>query len=77
MRAPVQVPQTRDRVVTLPALDAATPHEPPLRYSLSDGSPTLAGWKSPGVERGSAAWVVAAALGLGVVARFAWWLFGV
>jgi serine/threonine protein kinase len=71
------VPQTRDRVVTLAAPQASTPPNHPLRYSLEDGEPTVAGRRSPevvGTHR--CAWLLAVAVGFGVVGLVLWWLHG-
>lgn len=70
-----ELPKTRDRVITRPADDRPTPSSVPVRFSLDDGEPTVAGWKSPSARSGRwwLWWAAGACLllaGLG-----SWWLW--
>jgi len=68
-----ELPKTRDRVVTLSVDDRPTPSSAPVRFSLDDGEPTVAGWRSPSVRRQSSLvwWVLGA--GSLLVALGVWW----
>ena len=68
------VPHTRDRVLTVSVNEGATPTEPPLRYDLDDGRPTLAGWRTPARNAPRPAWEWLVALGAVAVGIAAWWL---
>lgn len=69
-----EVPRTRDRVVTRHAVQQVTPSSAQIRFSLDDGEPTVAGWRSPRVpEQTPWLWLafgVASLLG----AFGVWWL---
>jgi len=60
-------------VVTLSVDDRPTPSSAPVRFSLDDGEPTVAGWRSPSVRRQSSLvwWVLGA--GSLLVALGVWW----
>lgn len=64
--APIGFPRTRDHVITEAGADRATPPEPPLRYDLDDGEPTLAGRRSPRTASASLErwWLLIAAIAL-------------
>jgi serine/threonine protein kinase len=70
------MPHTRDRVVTQPLEQRPTPAEPPLRYDLQDGEPTVAGLRSPKARafRHGWLWVLGAASAL--VGLVTWILHG-
>jgi len=70
------IPYTRDHVETQSIQERPTPNEPPLRYDLDEGRPTVAGWRSPegrGVQR---AWLWTLGAGSLLVGWVAWLLHG-
>jgi len=69
-----ELPKTRDRVITRPSDDRPTPSSAPVRFSLDDGEPTVAGWRSPKVSQ-QTPWLWWA-LGVGslLAALWVWWL---
>lgn len=73
---PAEIPATRDRVLTQPASNLPTPTEPPLRYDLEDGEPTVAGWRSPREKGGRLTWLWFFGAGALLVAAVARWLHG-
>jgi serine/threonine-protein kinase len=70
------VPRTRDAVETVSAVGRATPTEPPLRYDLDDGQPTLVGWRAPISPEPHLGWRWIMAAGALLVGFVAWWLRG-
>jgi len=71
-----EVPQTRDRVVTQSLQERPTPTEPPLRYDLDEGEPTVAGWRSPKARGPQHAWLWALGTGSLLVGILVWVLYG-
>ncbi len=75
--APVlDIPHTRDRVVTESVQERPTPTESPLRYDLEDGRPTVAGWQSPRAQGSRYAWVWTLGAGSVLVGLLVWFLYG-
>ena len=70
-----EVPQTRDRVVTQSVQERRTPTEPPLRYDLDEGRPTIAGWRSPAPRGLRHAWLWALGAGSLLVGLVLWFLY--
>jgi len=70
------LPQTRDRVATVSVFGRPAPSEPPLRYDLEDGSPTLVGWQSPVSTETHHRWIWTLAAGAATVYFAALWLHG-
>jgi len=70
------IPHTRDRVVTQSAQERPTPTEPPLRYDLDEGEPTVAGWKSPRPAGSRYKWLWALGAGSLLVGLVVWLLYG-
>lgn len=73
---PMEVPQTRDRVATVSSQARPTPTEPPLRYDLDDGEPTLVGWQSPVSREPEHGWVWTLVAGVLLVGLVTWLLYG-
>ncbi|MGB5809112.1 MAG: serine/threonine-protein kinase [Polyangiales bacterium] len=68
------VPDTRRAVRVRSTVDLATPAASPLRVSLDDGVPTVAGWRSPASRwRIPWRWIAGAAM-VGVASIGVWWL---
>jgi serine/threonine protein kinase len=72
----LDIPHTRDRVATLSVQERPTPTEPPLRYDLEDGEPTLAGWRSPRARVSRYAWTWTLGAGSLLVGLLVWLLYG-
>ena len=70
-----EVPQTRDRVVTQSVQERRTPTEPPLRYDLDEGRPTVAGWRSPTPRGRRHAWLWALGAGSLLAGLVLWFLY--
>jgi hypothetical protein len=70
------IPHTRDRVVTQSEQERQTPTEPPLRYDLDEGEPTVAGWKSPRPAGSRYTWLWALGAGSLLVGLVVWLLYG-
>jgi len=70
-----ELPRTRDRVITRPSDDRPTPPSAPVRFSLDDGEPTVAGWKSPSARPGWR-WLWWAVGACTLAAVGIWWLTG-
>jgi len=70
------LPQTRDRVATVSVFGGSAPSDPPLRYDLEDGEPTLVGWQSPVSTETHYRWIWTVAAGAVVVYLSALWLHG-
>ncbi len=70
------LPQTRDRVATMPAEVRPTPAEPPLRYDLEDGRPTLAGRRSPAPATHRHEWGWLLVFGIALVGVVTWVFYG-
>lgn len=70
------IPHTRDRVLTQSFREGPTPTEPPLRYDLEEGEPTVAGWPSPSPPTLRHAWLWALGAGSLLVGLVAWLLHG-
>ena len=70
------IPHTRDRVVTQSAEERPTPTEPPLRYDLDEGEPTIAGWRSPKMQGTRHTWLWAFGAGSLLVGLVVWLLYG-
>ena len=74
--SPLELPHTRDDVVTKSIEEIRTPNDPPLRFDMDDGRPTVAGWRSPAVREAGPAWLWALGVGAWVVAWAAWLFHG-
>jgi len=70
------VPKTHQRVATVSVLATPAPEEPPLRYDLEDGEPTLVGWQSPASTTIDQRWMWTLGSGAALVCLAAWWLHG-
>lgn len=70
------IPFTRDRVETQSILERPTPNEPPLRYDVEEGRPTVAGWRCPEATGFRPGWGWALGGGLLLVALVVWGLYG-
>jgi len=70
------IPYTRDRVETRSIQDRPTPKEPPIRYDLDEGRPTVAGWRSPNTRGPRHRWLWALGAGSLLVALVLWRLYG-
>ncbi|MGB5704828.1 MAG: hypothetical protein WBM48_18545, partial [Polyangiales bacterium] len=70
------VPKTHHRVATVSEVAAPAPEEPPLRYDLEDGEPTLVGWQSPASTTIDQRWMWTLGSGAALVCLAAWWLHG-
>lgn len=67
---------TRDRAATASLEHRATPREPPLRYDLEDGRPTVVGRRSTKVGTARTRWRWRLAVGVALVGSVAWLLHG-
>ncbi|MFZ1864715.1 MAG: serine/threonine-protein kinase [Polyangiales bacterium] len=72
----MDLPQTRDRLMTLPLSERPTPPDPPLRFDLENGEPTVAGLPSPKVTPQRVEWAIMLGAAFGVAAWLLWWLHG-
>jgi serine/threonine protein kinase len=70
------VPYTRDRIETQSIQERRTPNEPPLRFGLEEGRPTVAGWRSPKTRGPQHVWLWALGVGSLLVGWVAWLLHG-
>ena len=70
------IPQTRDGVPTLSIEQRGTPQEPPLRFDLSHGEPSLAGWQSPVAPSTPRIWMSLLLLGSAAAVLTSWLLHG-
>ena len=70
-------PRTRDAVPTLSIEQRHTPPEPPLRFDLAHGEPTLAGWQSPAAKPLPQVWMALLLLGSSAAVLLSWLLHGV
>jgi serine/threonine protein kinase len=71
-----RIPQTRDAVPTLSIEQQGTPPEPPLRFDMDHGEPTLAGWQSPVAQRTPRLWLSLLVLGSAAAVLVSWLLHG-
>jgi len=71
-----RLPQTRDRVLTRAAFGPDSRNEPPLRYELEDGEPTLVGARGVATSAIDYRWIWALGAGAALVCLVAWWLRG-
>jgi serine/threonine protein kinase len=71
-----RLPKTRNRVVTRAASGAKSRNEPPPRYDLDDGEPTLVGARCATTAPIDYRWIWTLAAGAALVCLAAWWLRG-
>ena len=70
------IPHTRGHAVTQAPDQRPTPTEPPLRYDLEEGEPTVAGLRSPEGRAVRYRWLWVLSAGLALVGLAAWILHG-